>query len=59
MDNPCKKCDRKGCGSFHDECPKYKAWVDSRETAAARRNAEIDVVGYVISTRVRMRGKKK
>lgn len=23
---PCKDCERKGCGSFHDECPLYLQW---------------------------------
>ncbi len=31
MESPCKDCDRKGCGSYHDECKEYqeyKRWVD-------------------------------
>lgn len=28
MKNPCRDCERKGCGSYHDECPEHKAWKD-------------------------------
>lgn len=24
MEAPCKMCDRKGCGDYHDVCEKYK-----------------------------------
>lgn len=24
MDVPCKDCERKGCGSYHDICPMYQ-----------------------------------
>lgn len=24
---PCRDCENKGCGSFHDRCGKYRAWV--------------------------------
>lgn len=26
METPCKTCDRKGCGAFHDQCETYQAW---------------------------------
>lgn len=25
---PCKDCERKGCGSYHDECPEYLKWKE-------------------------------
>lgn len=25
------KCERKGCGSYHDECEKYREFKQSRE----------------------------
>ena len=25
---PCLNCERRGCGSYHDECEKYKAFVE-------------------------------
>lgn len=33
--SPCKDCERKGCGSYHDECKVYQEYVknhsDSKE----------------------------
>jgi len=26
---PCKTCDRKGCGSYHDECSLYQDWKNN------------------------------
>ena len=26
MINPCKDCERKGCGVYHDVCEKHKKW---------------------------------
>lgn len=26
--SPCKYCERKGCGSYHDECTDYLEWVE-------------------------------
>ena len=23
---PCKDCERKGCGVYHDNCEKYQSW---------------------------------
>lgn len=23
---PCKDCEMKGCGPYHDKCPKYLSW---------------------------------
>lgn len=25
---PCKYCERKGCGAYHNECPDYKEYRD-------------------------------
>ena len=25
---PCGKCDKKGCGAYHDICPTYQKWAD-------------------------------
>lgn len=27
MVNPCKDCERKGCGSYHDQCAVYQDYV--------------------------------
>lgn len=31
MSIPCKDCPRKGCGTYHDECPDYKKWKMEEE----------------------------
>lgn len=28
---PCKKCERRGCGSYHDECAEFLAWTKENE----------------------------
>lgn len=41
---PCKDCERKGCGSYHDQCPEYLAWKkelnEANEKARAKYNNE-------------------
>lgn len=34
---PCGKCERKGCGSFHDECEAYQEWKDECKKSKAPR----------------------
>lgn len=28
---PCKNCEKKGCGSYHDQCNEYQVWSDWRK----------------------------
>ena len=35
MKTPCVNCERKGCGTYHDECPAYQEFK-------AYKNAEIE-----------------
>lgn len=28
---PCKYCERKGCGAYHNECPDYKKYREDVE----------------------------
>lgn len=30
---PCKTCERKGCGSYHDECEAYLKWREEYKKA--------------------------
>lgn len=32
---PCKECEKKGCGSYHDECVSYLEWVKYRNKMSA------------------------
>ena len=42
--SPCATCDRKGCGSYHDECPDYQKWVsdgrDNKKNIPATRDTK-------------------
>ena len=35
MECPCKTCEGKGCGAYHEECGPYQAWKRNREEAKA------------------------
>lgn len=43
---PCKSCKRRGCGSYHDQCPAYQEWAAEmeRQRQAASQEAIIDNV---------------
>lgn len=28
--SPCTRCEKQGCGAYHDICPTYKDWTDSK-----------------------------
>ena len=34
---PCLNCERRGCGSYHDECEKYKAFVEEQNILKNKR----------------------
>ena len=29
---PCKTCERKGCGAYHNECERYKDYINAQDT---------------------------
>ncbi len=31
MESPCAKCERKGCGSYHDICKEYQEYKATNE----------------------------
>ena len=37
---PCKNCDRKGCGSYHDICGVYQDWKRESEPVKDARHHE-------------------
>lgn len=39
---PCRKCVRKGCGSYHDICIDYQSWVDEKNELIEKLCAERD-----------------
>lgn len=40
MTCPCQRCERKGCGAYHDECEVYRVYVEERRRERERREAE-------------------
>ena len=59
MECPCKACERRGCGTAHDSCHEYKAWVQERALANARRYAHEDVTNAIVQAQLRMRRMKR
>ena len=44
---PCKTCPDKGCGIYHDSCPKYTEWrsmVDAKNKAERQRHQNNDTM---------------
>lgn len=39
---PCKNCDKKGCGAFHDVCGPYQEWQAENEANNIKRMEEYD-----------------
>ena len=40
MVNPCKNCENKGCGTFHDECEPYQNYLQEKEIINKKRVAD-------------------
>lgn len=38
--NVCVKCDRKGCGSYHDICPEYQAEKREQQIRQEKKDKE-------------------
>ena len=39
-DCPCRHCERKGCGNYHDSCTEYQEWSKENREESIRRCAE-------------------
>lgn len=39
---PCKDCERKGCGAYHDSCKKYQEYRAKIDTVHAKYRADND-----------------
>lgn len=37
MNAPCRNCENKGCGSYHDHCPAFKKFREERNCVNERR----------------------
>ncbi len=40
MVNPCKDCDNKGCGVYHDECEPYQKYLEEKAKVNQKRLAD-------------------
>lgn len=56
---PCIDCKRRGCGIYHDICPKYNEWNEMRQAAATRRKLDADATDAQIKARLRVKGGKR
>lgn len=51
---PCRDCDRRGCGAYHDECPAYQEFLKWNEKRREEKNKRAEV-GALLSRDVRYR----
>ena len=40
MRSPCEKCEKKGCGIYHDLCPQYQEWKEYRQRISDKKSME-------------------
>lgn len=43
---PCVTCERKGCGSYHDECEEYQAFREYRRRISDNRQVSEKLTSY-------------
>lgn len=56
---PCGKCDKKGCGSYHDICEKYVPWHEEREEMNRQRLKNREQRDYVKEQIEKVKRKKR
>lgn len=44
MDCPCKNCNKKGCGTFHDKCEPYLAYREENDVKSKEKAKALDVL---------------
>lgn len=52
---PCVTCERKGCGSYHDECEEYQAFTEYRKQISRGRAVINELQADKIHSRERMK----
>lgn len=60
-ETPCKRCERKGCGNYHDKCPEYQQWKRSveEEKAIVNENKKPQQRTYIKESTFRSRVRRK
>lgn len=41
---PCKDCENKGCGVYHDQCEEYQKYVEWRKYVNKKEKDELDKI---------------
>jgi hypothetical protein len=41
MECPCRYCEKKGCGAYHDICEKYKEYREFRESISRQKELKV------------------
>lgn len=61
MKAPCANCPKKGCGSYHDECPDYISFKKSQEDLYKRRKEAKDRRIFITEEveRIKRRSKRR
>lgn len=52
---PCKSCDKRGCGPYHDKCEKYQAYKREVESYKKKRYVEKNTKDYIYNAIRRMK----
>lgn len=50
---PCKDCERKGCGVYHDICEKYQEFVRAKTLANKKERDEKNFIASIIKNKKR------
>lgn len=58
MNAPCRDCENKGCGSYHDHCPAFKKFREERNCVNERREQKSEIVDAVSNNIGRMKRTK-
>ena len=54
-DPPCRTCERKGCGSYRDQCEKYLAFRAQKKAISEARKEHRKTDNYVYDAKMRMK----
>lgn len=55
---PCRECERRGCGAYHDKCDKYQRYNEAQREEADRRLVRVNNNTMVYDERNRMKASR-
>lgn len=58
MKSPCMNCERKGCGTYHDECTAYQQFLGEVEKLRLKRKENTEKFEIFKQSRIRHRKKR-